>query len=294
MDWGKVRFFCGEVSQNFSRNMTMALTAIGTVTVSIVLLGTFLFLRQSFDMVMTNITHQVTIAAYLKDDVSRDRVASVVRSLRADRRINQVRFVSKRDAMRQLRQTLRGQMNLDIINSNPLPDALIIHTVVPDAVGPVAQEVAGKSIVANVNYSRRVTDTLLKAAKFFSAAGAAIVGLLFVATSLLIYNTIRLTVYARQREIHIMQLVGATRWAVRWPFVFEGILSGLFGALLGIGVLAAAYRYLAPKLSLTLPFVPLKLGAVAVKPMAIELLIVGALVGMFASLFSVGRSLQTA
>ncbi|MBC5828515.1 MAG: ABC transporter permease [Candidatus Eremiobacteraeota bacterium] len=294
MDWGKVRFFCGEVAQNFSRNITMALTAIGTVTISIVLLGTFLFLRESFDLVMSNITRQVTIAAYLRDDIPPQRLAHVVRVLHADPRIDRVRFMPKKEAMRQLRQTLRGKMNLDVVNSNPLPDALIVHTVTPDEVAPVAQELAGLSIIRTVNYSRRVTDTLFKAAKVFSAAGLGIVGLLFIATTLLIYNTIRLTVFARQREIHIMQLVGATRWAVRWPFVFEGVLSGLFGAALGVGLLAAGYRYLAPKLTLSLPFVPLKLASIPLAHLAVELLAVGALVGMLASLFSVSRSLQAA
>jgi cell division protein FtsX len=67
LDWGKVRFFWAEVAQNFTRNLTMALTAIGTVAVSVVLLGTILFFHDSFELFMKQVVGQVTIAAYLKD-----------------------------------------------------------------------------------------------------------------------------------------------------------------------------------------------------------------------------------
>ena len=294
MDWGRVKFFWSEVAQNFTRNMGMALTAIGTVAVSIVLLGVVVFLRDSFDAVMRNVVSQLTVAVYLKDDVPKNRIDAMVKQLRADPRLDSVRFVSKKQAMLDLRRQLRGQMNLNVINTNPLPNTLLLHTVDPNDVPPIAAEMQAKPGVALVNYASRVTDKLLRAEAALSVAGLAIVGLLLIATVLIIHNTIRLTVFARQREINIMQLVGATSWAIRWPFVCEGILSGMIGATAGLVLLLIGYRTLVPKAAVNLPFLPIRLESVPIGHLALDLLVVGALVGMLASWFSVSRHLQAA
>jgi cell division transport system permease protein len=294
LDWGRVRFFWAEVAQNFTRNITMALTAIGTIAILIVLLGVFLFLRTSFDIVMKNFVGEVAIAVYLRDDAKGPDVDALLRDAKADPRVDSVRYVPKKQAFKNLRQTLRGQFNLDYININPLPNAIIIHTKFPDEVPLLASELQKKPGVAVVNYGSGVTEKLLRAEALFSAIGTGIIALLFLSTSLIMYNTIRLTVFARQREIRIMQLVGATRWAVRWPFVFEGILSGLLGATLGLGALQLAYRSFAPKLIVNLPFIPFNIASVPLHHLALELIVAGVLVGMLSSLLSVSRYLQTA
>ena len=294
MDWGKIKFFWAEVAQNFTRNMTMAVTAIGTVAIAIVLLGVFLFLRQSFDLAISTVAGQINVRAYLKDDVPRTTVDAMMQALQADPRVASVRYIDKKHAMLDLRKQMRGQMNLDVINTNPLPDTIEVIPRDPYDAPAIAAAMNLKPAVAKVNDGGTLTEKLLKVETVFSAAGAGVVALLMIATTLLIYNTIRLTVFARQREIHIMQLVGATRWTVRWPFVFEGILSGAIGATIGLALLWSGYRTLVPKIVLNLPFLPFKLESVPVGHLALELMIIGALVGMFASLVSVGRYLRTA
>ncbi len=293
-DWGKVRFFWAEVAQNFTRNITMALTAIGTIGISIVLLGVFLFLRTSFDIVMQNFVGQVAVAVYLRDDARGPDVDALMQSARIDPRVDSVRYVSKKQAFKNLRQTLRGQFNLNVISKNPLPNTIVIHTKLPADVPVIAAELQHKPGVAVVNYGSDVTERLLRAEALFSAIGAGIIALLMLSTSLIMYNTIRLTVFARQREIRIMQLVGATGWAVRWPFIFEGILSGLLGATLGLIALQVGYKSFATKLILNLPFIPFNIASVPLHHLAIELILVGVLVGMLSSLLSVSRYLQTA
>jgi cell division transport system permease protein len=294
LDWGRVRFFWAEVAQNFTRNITMALTSISTIAILIVLLGVFLFSRTLFDIVMTNFAHQVQIALYLRDDAKGSDIDALVNGAKADARVDSVRFVSKKEAFKNLRQTLRGQFNLNFINTNPLPNAIIIHTTLPADVPAVAADMQNKPGVAVVNSGGTVTGKLLRAETLFSAIGAAIIALLFVSTSLIMYNTIRLTVFARQREIRIMQLVGATGWTVRWPFIFEGIVSGLLGTLLGLFALQLAYRTFAPKLIVNLPFIPFNIANVPLHHLAVELILAGVLVGMLSSLLSVSRYLQNA
>jgi len=294
LDWGRVRFFWAEVGQNFTRNIAMALTAVGTIAISVVLLGVFLFMRSSFEAVMQNIVGQVAVAVYLHDDVKPAAIAAMTSSLKADPRVDNVRFVSKKRAMLNLRQRLRGQMNLNIINTNPLPNTIIVHTKLPSEVPALAQELQRKPGVDVVNYGSGVTEKLLRAEAVFSAVGVGVIALLLFATSLIMFNTIRLTVFARQREIRIMQLVGATSWAVRWPFVFEGMLSGLSGAAVGLLALTSGYRSLVPKLAINVPFIPFTVSSIPLHHLALELLAVGVLVGMLSSMLSVSRYLQTA
>ena len=272
----------------------MALTAIGTVAIAIVLLGVFLFLRQSFDLAISTVAGQINVRAYLKDDIAPADVDSMMRALQQDSRVASVRYIDKKHAMLALRRQMRGQMNLDIINTNPLPNTIEIIPRDPYDAPAIGAAMTLKPGVAKVNDGGTLTEKLLKVESVFSAAGAGVVALLMIATILLIYNTIRLTVFARQREIHIMQLVGATRWTVRWPFVFEGILSGAIGASVGLTLLWLGYRTLVPRIALNLPFLPFKLESVPVGHLALELMVTGALVGMLASLVSVGRYLRTA
>lgn len=294
LDWGRVRFFWAEVGQNFTRNIAMTLTAIGTIAISVVLLGVFLFLRSSFDAVMQNLVGQVAIAGYLRDDVKPAAISAMVQSLKADPRADSVRFINKKSAMANLRKRLRGQMNLNVINTNPLPNTIIVHTKLPADVPLLAQELQHRPGVDVVNYGSGVTEKLLRTEAVFSAVGVGVIALLLIATSLIMFNTIRLTVFARQREIRIMQLVGATGWAVRWPFVFEGMLSGLVGATVGLLALSSGYRSLVPKLAINVPFIPFSVSTIPLHHLALELLAVGVLVGMLSSLLSVGRYLQTA
>jgi cell division transport system permease protein len=294
LDWGRTQFFWAEVAQNFTRNAAMALTAIGTVAISIVVLGVFLFARTSFNLLLNNVVSKVDIAVYLKDEATAADIDAMMRQLRADPRVNNVRFVSKQEALETLRKRLAGQVNLGLINVNPLPNSFVVHTIDPTDVPPLAAELQAKPDVAFVNYGSKVTEKLLVIRRVLGAIGLGVIILLLVATALIIYNTIRLTVFARQREITIMQLVGATNWTIRWPFVFEGLLTGLAGGLIGLLVLWPAYQTLAPKLTLNLPFLPLNLADVSVGRIAVELLLVGAGVGMLASWLSVSRYLRPA
>lgn len=294
LDWGRTQFFWAEVAQNFTRNAAMALTAIGTVAISIVVLGVFLFARQSFNVLLSNVVSKVDIAVYLKDETTPADIDAMMRQLRADPRVDNVRFVSKQAALDTLRKRLAGQVNLGLINVNPLPNSFVVHTVDAGDVPPVASDLQAKPQVAFVNYGSKVTEKLLVIRHVLGLIGFGVIILLLVATALIIYNTIRLTVFARQREITIMQLVGATNWTIRWPFVFEGLLTGFAGAAVGLLVLWPAYRTLAPKLAFNLPFLPLDLAAVPVGHLALELLLVGTAVGTVASWLSVSRYLRPA
>jgi len=292
MDRGKIFFFLSEVWRNFTRNVVMQLTAIGTVTVMILLLGTFLFARETLGAIGKNITGKIEISVYLNDKTSPADAKQLMATIKRDPRVLSVTYIPRAEGLRQMSERLRGQIDTALLTSNPLPDALRIRVVDPAQVTAVAGAVAKLPKVGDVEFQRDAVERLLRFVDVMGKIGLAFVGLLVLTAAIIISNTIRLTVYARRREIAIMQLVGASGTYIRLPFIFEGLVTGLAGALVAVILLALGYWQLWTKFLQALPFLPLNGSAVDFTLFVFELLGVGALVGLIAAWFSVGRYLR--
>jgi cell division transport system permease protein len=292
MDWGRVRFFFGEVWRSFNRNLVMQLTAVGTVAVTIVLLGGFLFTREAVGTIGDDVLKKIEISVFLSEDATTAEAKSLAAALSADPEIRSVDYIPKSEGLRQMRERLRGQIDTSLLTSNPLPDALRVRVVDAERVRAVAASIRKMPHVANVEYAQDAVQKLLRLSDVLGRIGLGIVVLLVFTAAIIISNTIRLTVFARRREIAIMQLVGASGAYIRLPFICEGLLDGLLGAVVALGLLEIARFQLLPKLFIALPFLPMRSVAIDQTAFALELLGVGALVGVAASWISVNRYLR--
>ncbi len=293
MDSGKVKFFLGEVSRNFSRNTGMQVTAIGTVAITIVLLGLFLFMRGALADMGARLLDQIEVSAYMRADATPDEVRAIARYLAQDPRVASAQLVPKRQALAELRERTKGTIDTALLTENPLPDKFRIKVRVPDDVAAVAASVRRLKGVDNVVYGQKIVQRLLQLGAVLRRIGIAVIVVFFAVAGIIISNTIRLTVFARRREIAIMQLVGATNTYIRLPFICEGLLDGLIGALLAIGLLAIARAALWPRLLEALPWAQLTATPIDSRLLAGELILVGAAIGIVASWISVGRHLRT-
>jgi cell division transport system permease protein len=267
----------------------MQFTAIGTVAVTIVLLGSFLYVRETLTTFGTGVLSQIKIAVYLKDDVD-DRAAKGLSTVLArDNRIAEADYVPKAQGLRRMQDVLGKDFDTSLLTSNPLPNAYEVQVKDPNDVGAVAAAIAKDGRVAKVDYAADTVQKLLSTASVLGRAGLALILLLTLSAAIVIANTIRLTVFARRREIAIMQLVGATNTYIRMPFIAEGMLAGILGAAVAIGVLALAEHEIIPRLAQTLAFVTFHVNELQ---LAGELLASGAAVGLIASWYSVGRHLR--
>jgi cell division transport system permease protein len=289
VDWGKLRFFLGEVFANFTRNAGMQFTAIGTVAVTIVLLGSFLYVRETIQTFGTGVLSQIEIVVFLKDAVSDAKAKDLAALLAADPRIAKATYVPKAAGLKRMQDVLKD-FDTSLLTSNPLPNAYHVRVKNADDVPAVARAIARDPRVAKADYAADTVQKLLKTAAVLGRAGIALIALLSISAAIVIANTIRLTVFARRREIAIMQLVGATNMYIRLPFIAEGMLAGVLGAAVAIGVLAVAQAQVVPKLAQTLAFVSFHVDALT---LCLELLAVGAAVGIIAAWLSVGRYLRT-
>jgi len=290
VDLGRLRFFLGEVLTNFTRNAGMQFTAIGTVAVTIVLLGAFLFVRDTIQTFGAGVLSQIEIAVYLKDDVDDAKARDLASKFASDPRVASASYVPKKDGLKRMKAVLGPDFDTSLLTTNPLPNTYHVRVKDPDSVPNVARWIGKDPRVAKTDYAADTVQKLLKTATVLGRAGLALIILLSISAAIVIANTIRLTVFARRREIAIMQLVGATNMYIRMPFIAEGMLAGLLGAGVALGVLALAEHQVVPKLASTLAFVTFHVNELT---LSLELLAVGAAVGLVASWFSVGRYLRT-
>ena len=186
----------------------MQLTAIGTVAVTIVLPGAFLFARQALGKIGDDVLHKIEISVFLKDGASAGAAKALQAKIAADPRVASVVFIPRAEGLRQMRERLQGQIDTSLLTQNPLPDAFRVKVVRPQDVRAVAETIRGLPDVATVEYAHDVVERLLNLSEVFGRIGIGVVALLLFTAAIIISNTIRLTVFARRREIAIMRLVG--------------------------------------------------------------------------------------
>jgi cell division transport system permease protein len=268
--------------------------AAGTTAASLLILGVAILLVINTNFIAGSWESNVEIMAYLNDGVTGDAATALRTQILAIPEVKDARFISKDEALASLEQQFgqNGQLQDSLGGSNPLPDAFEVRTTDPREVDGVANLLGLMPGVSQVRYGQGVVDKLLELTYWMRLVGLAIVALLGLCAIFLIATTIRLTMFARRREIGIMKMVGATDWYVRWPFLLEGVILGATGALLAIAVLYFSYSTLASKIMEALPFLPLMNSSLVLLQLFAGLLATGVGLGIVGSLISVHRYLQ--
>jgi cell division transport system permease protein len=215
------------------------------VLIAVFILGAFI---PSFLYVQSTVDSQkekVDIDAFIADTATVPQVEGLRTQLAALQTQGQIReftYVSKDDALTELRGRLKDPSILEELPSNPLPAKFNIKPTDPDNAQAIIDQIADSAAIdpeLGISYGKETADRLLSVARFIQWAGLGLITILLVASILLIGNTIRLSIFARRREVEVMKLVGATNWFIRWPFVIEGVICGLIGAILSVALLWA-------------------------------------------------------
>jgi len=239
----RVGFFLREALRSMSRNAVPSFAAMASVLVTVLVLGVFIPVVQATTGAANDVRSRVLVNVYLKSDAKRDDVVRVQRLL-DDKvaHVGKVQYLSKADALKE--QKTRYPEAYDLLGSNPLPDTFRVYPDDPDNIGAVRNALApvspsgGRTVVDpaidEVRNRQDETNKILSATRVVKLTMGGLAILLVIASVLLIANTIRLSLYARRREVEVMKLVGATDWFIRWPFVIEGVLVGALGGLLAV------------------------------------------------------------
>ena len=239
-------FFVRESLRSIQRNAIPSFAAMASVLVTLLVLGVFIPVVQATTGAANEVRSKVMLDVYMKTD-ARPADDERVRALlgRTDH-VRKVEFVSKQQAYAHERK--RNPEAYALLGSNPLPDTFRVTPDRPENIGRIRNALSpdtpsgGRTVVDpaidEVKNRKDETDKILSATRVVKVMTGVLAALLILASVLLVSNTIRLSLFARRREVEVMKLVGATDWFIRWPFVLEGVFLGALGGVLAVLLLA--------------------------------------------------------
>lgn len=287
-------YFVREVCISIKRNNWMSFASISTVAVSLFVLGMFLIIVLNMNRMASMLESQVQINVYLDDNLKGAEIDDLEDDLKKMQGIESVQYVSREDAIVRLRERLGDQKYLlDALgDKNPLPNAFEVTVKQPTMVETAAKAIEKFGGVESVKYGQDVVEHLFDMTRLVRIFGFTLMLLLAGATLFIISNTIRLTVFARRKEIAIMKYVGATDWFIRWPFLLEGVVLGFFGGILASIALRSIYGLITAKVYSTLAFLPLIPQYPFVNFISLVMVLSGMGIGALGSTISLKRFLK--
>ncbi len=286
-----VAFSLRRAWQGFWRNALMSLAATLTMVLMLLLLSGFFILQNVLLASLGFVEDKVEVVAYVQTTSTQAQVDELVARLDAMPEVASVEFISRDEALRRFQEAQAAQGRDDLtkyLESNPLYASVNVKLRRPSDLQVVSDTLQPENepIVRNVLNIDALVDRVTTVTGFVRTAGVVMVAVVGLIVLFIIVNTIRLAVVARAEEIEIMRLVGASDAFIRWPFVFEGALVGLLGALITLGLLAAGSEPMSQAMVGFFNVLPLRLGALA-RDTAVIVLATGLGLGVLGSWVSV-------
>jgi len=291
------KFFIREGFRSLKRNSTMSAAAITSVIAALLVIGIFFIIVINIDYAATKLESQIEMMVYLEDGLSENIIDTMETEIRSINGVKSVEFISKDTALSNLEKNWGENSYLleGLEGDNPLPDAFLITLSDPSDASGVALSVSSISNIEKVVYGKEELAKLLNATYVMRMSSVVIILILLFISIFIIANTIKLTLYARRREIGIMKYVGATDWFVRMPFIIEGIVVGMIGAVVSTVILGVGYYYCSGLVKnqmigfMSISLIPFNQIIVS---MVILLIIVGVVIGAVGSLISVRKFIK--
>lgn len=287
-------YFIKEVYTSFKRNIWMTLASIFTVVLSLFILGFFSIVILNLNKMADTLESQVQISVYLKDDLSQEEIDETKETLSKIEGLQDIKFTTREEAMENFKERLGDQQFLldALDDTNPLPDSFSLTVTSPQQVKTIADTAAALDSVESASYSQDIINHLFNLTHLIRLIGVALIILLTGAAIFIISNTIRLTVFARRKEIAIMKYVGATDWFIRWPFLLEGICLGFIGGGLATIFLYIVYNKVTQEIYEAMAFFPLIPQHPFIDYISLAILVAGIIIGALGSTISLKRFLK--
>ena len=225
------------------RNKGMSIASIFSITAMMLILALFLFLTVNLNYLTENVKDQFgTIEVFLLDETDREKADAMIADVHRMNGVKTAVFVSREEAMEEFK--VRWGNNaylLDSLSDNPLPNSIRIELLDLEAGDMIATYLMSLPGVEDVRFYRDEVNKVISISNVVQRGALIIIAFLVVISILVVSNTIKLTVMARQEEISIMKFIGATNWFIRGPLFFEGILIGVISAGLSVGISSYIY-----------------------------------------------------
>ena len=294
MRFSTKQYFIKETYKSIRRNGFMSFASISTVAVSLLVLGMFLMIFLNTNNLAQYLENQVQISVYMHDSATDKELASVKDKLTKMPGEVKVTQVNKQQALERFKKRLGDQEQLlnSLGKENPFPNSFEVQVDNPDRIKVLTPQIGQLPKVETAKFGQEVVEHLFQLTKILRLGGIVLVVFLAMATLFIISNTIRLTVFARRKEVIIMKYVGATDWFIRWPFLLEGMTLGFFGAVVAFVLINSIYASLLDRIHATLAFLPLLPTSPLLLYVDLFLLAAGTGIGALGSYISLRKFLR--
>ena len=298
-------YFFRESLTGFTRNFSTTLGSIITIFLSLLIIGIFCICGVIINNVVTSVENQVSITAYIADDASEQDIDSVEQFIQELPGVESVGFTTKDQALENFTNSMTS--NPDIVaqldGENPLPASIDVDLSEAQSVSDVANRILENEAFVKIcdnpddpsdslQYGQKTVDKLFSLTNAIRYIGIGLIVVLVVIAFIFINNTIRLAILARRKEIAIMRLVGASNGFIRGPFLAEGALHAIIGAILAIGIIELIRLFALPRITAALPWLPLNVDPAMFLMIYGALLVAGLVIGLLGSVFAMRRYLK--
>ncbi len=281
-----------ETTSGLRRNGLVAFAAISTTFIALLLFGLALLISRQVSLMIEATTGNVEVAVYLTDPVNPDTVESLTTKLTELPVVANVEYETKEEACRRFRELFANQRALvNNVDCDALPASLRVKLDDPERYSQVEAVLKGQPGIDRIVDQSGLLDRLFAVTRVFRVGVLLVSFVMLISAAVLIANTVRMGLFARRKEIGIMKLVGATNWRIRFPFLIEGLVESLIGAVAAVLFLFGMKVAFINPLYDTIEFVPWVTNAdvVAIVPW---LLLAGTIVALLASLVGMRRFLD--
>ncbi|MGB3633030.1 MAG: permease-like cell division protein FtsX [Rubrobacteraceae bacterium] len=287
-------FSLREAFKNMRLNLLMSLTAITTTFICLLVLGTALLVSGHVEGLISVVRKDVSVEAFFVQGASQEKIDEVRSSVEGYPEISEVTYISQEEGFERFQEMFKDRPEIyEGLESDFVQPSLQIQLEDPSSASDVAEKLEGEGdVVEDIEYPQRTVERVGEVTDYvvWGLRGATV--LFLVSSVLLISNTIRISIFSRRNEIEVMKLVGASDSFVRTPFVLEGLIQGIVGAVIS-GVAVVWLNSLFVEWARNeLPFVPISGDSVNMPAVVLILLVVGAAIGILGSFLSVRRFLK--
>lgn len=293
MSFSTKEYFIKETYKSIRRNGFMSFASISTVAVSLLVLGMFLLIFLNTNHLAQQLESQVQISVYMQDSATTQDNMAVETAIKKIPGVKKVTFIPKTTALSKFKERLGDQQQLldSLGQENPFPNSFDVQVESSEKIKDVSTQIGKLPKVETAKFGQEVVEHLFKLTKILRFGGVILVIFLAMATLFIISNTIRLTVFARRKEVIIMRYVGATDWFIRWPFMLEGMTLGFCGAIISSLLINITYSALLNSIHATLAFLPMLSATPLLYYVTVFLLVAGTGIGALGSFISLRKFL---
>ena len=289
-----INYFIVDAFKSLKRNTTISIASMATVLATLFVFGVFLLTGINVSHGISDVESKVEIKVFLKDDIKLAQQKDIEAALRNISGVKEVTHESKDEALQKFREQLKD--NATILKgydekNNPLPSSFVVKLDNADVAKTVESSVKSMDGVEDVGNDQDLIDKIASFAKTIKWVGVVLFAVLIGVSLFLIINTIKLTVYSRRREVGIMKFVGATDWFIRWPFIIEGMVIGILGAIFSNLLLYFSYKEVYGKVTESLYTIQLLSPSYVLTTLSWQFIISGMLIGVFGSIIALRKFL---